>query len=327
MIITRSPMRLSLGGGSTDLPSYYREHEGFVIAAAIDKYVYITLHETFAQELIVKYSKMEVVKTPEEVKHPIVREALKLAGIRCPHLEITSLSDIPSGTGLGSSGSFTTALLRALHMMNKNFISARDLAEQACHIEIDLLGEPVGKQDQYIASFGGINCFEFQRDGNVKVMPLQLQVETLHNLEDNLMLFFTGFSRAAAALLRDQDSRSRAHDPEMLENLHFTKQLGLESRTALESGNLRRFAELMHVHWEHKKHRSQGMSNAEIDEYYQVARSNGALGGKLIGAGGGGFLMLYTEDKTRLRHAMHGAGLREVRIRFDFEGTRVLIRS
>lgn len=327
MIITRSPLRLSFGGGGTDLPSYYREHEGFVISGAIDKYVYITLHETFAQELIVKYSKMEQVQTPDQVKHPIVREALKLVGVECPHLEITSLSDIPAGTGLGSSGSFTTALLRALHTQKKNFISRRDLAEQACHIEIDLLGEPVGKQDQYIASFGGLNCFYFGRDGQVDVQPLKLNSETLHNLEDNLALFFTGFSRAASDLLRDQDSRSRSHDAEMIENLHFTRQIGFDSKQAFERGDLRRFAELMDIHWEHKKERSHGMSNPKIDEYYEHARNNGALGGKLIGAGGGGFLMFYTEDKTRLRRAMRQAGLREVRVRFDFVGTSVLIQA
>ena len=253
LIITRSPLRISLGGGGTDLPSYYREHTGFVISAAIDKYVYITLHETFAQEVIVKYSKMEVVQTVEDVKHPIVREALKLVQVGTPHLEITSMADIPAGTGLGSSGSFTTALLRALHTMKKDYISRQELAEQACHIEIDLLGEPIGKQDQYIASFGGITCFQFLPDDTVEVAPLQIPTETLHNLEDNLVLFFTGFTRSASAILKDQDTRSRQGDREMIENLHFIKQIGCESQAALEQGDLRRFAELMHVHWEHKK--------------------------------------------------------------------------
>ncbi len=327
MIITRSPLRISLGGGGTDLPSYYRDHGGFVISAAIDKYVYITLHETFAEEVIVKYSKMEIVKSPEEVKHPIVREALRLMQVTSPHLEITSMSDIPAGTGLGSSGSFTTALLRALHTMKKNFISRQDLAEQACHIELDLLGEPIGKQDQYIASFGGITCFSFQPDGAVAVEPLQMESETLRNLEDNLLLFFTGFTRSAGEILKDQDIRSRRNDPQMLDNLHVIKQIGCETRDAFQRGDLRRFAELMHVHWERKKNRSQGMSNSAIDEYYELARRNGALGGKLIGAGGGGFLMFYTEDKTRLRRTMCAAGLREVRVRFDFQGTTVVAQS
>lgn len=307
------------------MPSYYRDHGGFVISAAIDKYVYITLHETFVRELIVKYSKMEVVRDIEEVKHPIVREALRLTGIEDPHLEITSMSDIPAGTGLGSSGSFGTALLRALHFHQKNSITREQLAEQACHIEIDLLGEPVGKQDQYIAAFGGLTCFTIDRDGSVHVEPLRIPEEAMHNLEDNLLLFFTGFTRSASEILKDQDTRSRSADRAMLANLHFVKELGLESRKAFEKGDLRRFAEIMHVHWEHKKNRSRGMSNAEIDGYYELARRNGALGGKVIGAGGGGFLMLYTEDKTRLRQVMRCAGLREVRMRFDFSGTTVVL--
>ena len=327
MIITRSPLRISLGGGGTDLPSYYREHTGYVISAAIDKYVYITLHDTFAQEVIVKYSKMEVVNSAEEVKHPIVREALRLVQVGTPHLEITSMADIPAGTGLGSSGSFTTALLRALHTMKKNFISRQDLAEQACHIEMSLLGEPVGKQDQYIASFGGITAFRFLPDDTVEVAPLQLAPETLHNLEDNLVLFFTGFTRSASQILQDQDTRSRQGDREMLENLNFIKQIGCETQAAFEHGDLRRFAELMRLHWDHKKKRSAGMTNSAIDRYYDLAMSNGALGGKLIGAGGGGFLMFYTEDKTRLRRTMCGAGLREVRVRFDFHGTAVVAQS
>jgi D-glycero-alpha-D-manno-heptose-7-phosphate kinase len=327
LIITRSPLRISLGGGGTDLASYYREHAGFVISAAIDKYVYITLHETFAQEVIVKYSKMEVVQSVEEVKHPIVREALKLVRMGTPHLEITSMSDIPAGTGLGSSGSFTTALLRALHAMNKTYVSRQELAEQACHIEIDLLREPIGKQDQYIASFGGITSFRFLPDGQVEVTPVKLAGETLHNLEDNLMLFFTGFARSASAILQDQDTRTRNNDQEMLDNLHFVKQIACETQQAFERGDLRHFAELMHAHWEHKKKRSPGMTNSSIDEYYELARRNGALGGKLIGAGGGGFLMFYTEDKTRLRRTLCEAGLREVRVRFDFQGSTVVSQS
>lgn len=324
MIIARSPMRISLGGGGTDLPSYYREHTGFVIAAAIDKYVYITLHETFEEKIIVKYSKMEVVERVQDIQHPIVREALKLVDIGVPHLEITSMADIPAGTGLGSSGSFTTALLRALHSMKHNIVGREELAQQACHIEIDLLGEPIGKQDQFIASYGGITCFDFERDDRVRVAPLRLDPMTLHNLEDTLMLFFTKYTRNASELLRDQDARSKQGDRSMIENLHVVKRLGYESKAALEAGDLRAFAEIMHVHWEHKKKRTAGMSNGCINQYYELARDNGALGGKLIGAGGGGFLMFYTEDKTRLRRAMHDAGLREVRLRFDFEGSRVL---
>jgi len=324
VIITRSPLRLSLGGGGTDLPSYYRDHEGFLIAAAIDKYVYITLHQTFITDLIVKYSSMERVPSVDDVQHPIVREALKLVGIHETNLEIVSMADIPAGTGLGSSGSFTTALLKALHAYRKNLVHPGELAAQACEIEINRLGEPIGKQDQYIAAFGGITCFTFLANDEVRAEPLRLDPETLLNLEDNLLLFFTGFTRSASAILQDQDSRSRQKDKEMLDNLHFVKQLGYDSKDALESGDLRRFAELMHTHWLRKKARTQGMSNASIDAAYELARRNGAIGGKVIGAGGGGFLMLYTEEKTRLRHALTQAGLREVRWRFDFQGTTVM---
>jgi len=327
MIITRSPIRISLGGGGTDLPSYYREHSGFVIAAAIDKYVYITLHQTFVQELIVKYSKMERVQTVDEVQHPLIREALRLTEVGAPYLEITSMADIPAGTGLGSSGSFTTALLKALHALKKNLIHPEELAEQACHIEIDLLKEPVGKQDQYIAAYGGITCFRFLPNHQVEAWPLKIDTDTLYSLEDNLLLFFTGYSRSASEILKEQHVRSKQNDREMIANLHFVKDLGRESKEALEAGALTRFAELMNEHWEHKKRRSVNMSNDRIDQYYHLARQNGALGGKLIGAGGGGFLMFYAEDKVRLRRAMREAGLQEVRFRFDFEGTKVIVQS
>jgi D-glycero-alpha-D-manno-heptose-7-phosphate kinase len=324
MIITRSPLRISLGGGGTDLPSYYQKHSGFLIAAAIDKYVYITLHRTFVQELIVKYSRLERVNSLDEIEHPIIREALKHLETDFHGLEITSMADIPSGTGLGSSGSFTTALLRALHALKKDPIEARELAEQACHIELDRLQEPIGKQDQYIAAIGGVTCFRFNPNGYVDAAPLKISQDSLCTLEDNLLMFFTGYSRSAAATLKEQDSRTRTGDPDMVSNLHFVKQLGLESQQALESGNLAHFAELMNVHWEHKKKRSQMMSNDRIDDWYRLALQNGALGGKLIGAGGGGFLMFYTEDRARLRKVMNAAGLQEVRFRFDFEGTRVV---
>ncbi|MDB5332802.1 MAG: bifunctional fucokinase/L-fucose-P-guanylyltransferase [Phycisphaerales bacterium] len=324
MIITRSPLRISLGGGGTDLPSYYRKHSGFLIAAAIDKYVYITLHQTFQPGLIVKYSKMEQAADVDDVQHPIVREALRSVGITEPHLEITSMADIPAGTGLGSSGSFTTALLKALHAYRKNLVHPQGLAEQACNIEIERLNEPVGKQDQYIAAYGGLTCFQFLPNGHVEAFPLKVTSETLYNLEDNLLLFFTGYSRSASSILKDQDSRSRTSDKEMIDNLHFVKELGYQSQEALEAGNLAKFGELMNVHWEHKKRRSGGMSNGDIDRFYQLAMENGALGGKLIGAGGGGFLMFYANDKTRIRRAMTEQGLREVRFRFDFEGTKIV---
>ena len=324
MITTRSPLRISLGGGGTDLPSYYREHSGFVLAAAIDKHVYITLHQTFVEELIIKYSKMERVKSVDEVQHPLIRETLRLTKVEAPYLEITSMADIPAGTGLGSSGSFTTALLKALHTLKKNLIHPEDLAQQACYVEMDVLKEPIGKQDQYIAAYGGVTFFRFLPNGQVEASPLEIDTDTLYNLEENLLLFFTGYSRSASEILREQDVKSRQNDKEMITNLHFVKEIGRESKEALEGGDLRKFAELMNVHWEHKKKRSGIMSNNQIDHWYEVARENGAMGGKLIGAGGGGFLMFYAEDKMALRRAMRGAGLEEVRFRFDFEGTKVI---
>ncbi len=325
MIITRSPLRISLGGGGTDLPSYYERHGGFLVAAAIDKYIYTTLHQTFVPDLIVKYSKLERVASAKQIEHPIIREAFDLVGVEGPYLEMTSMADIPAGTGLGSSGSFTTSLLKALHSYKKNLVHPAELAAQACYIELNRLREPIGKQDQYIAAYGGITCFEFQKDGNVKAWPLKLSEETLYNLEDNLLLFFTGYSRSASSILKEQHDKSKQDDQAMLENLHFIKDLGRQSAAAMEKGDLREFARLMDVHWQRKKERSGNMSNGQIDQWYETARANGALGGKLIGAGGGGFLMFYAdEDKAKLRHAMRQASLTEVRFRFDFQGTKVL---
>ena len=324
MIITRAPLRISLGGGGTDLASYYEEHGGFLIAGAIDKYIYITLHETFIEELIIKYSKLERVASASQIEHPIIREAFAMLGIERTNLEMTSMADIPAGTGLGSSGSFTTALLKALYAWKRDIVHPHELAEQACEIEIGRLREPIGKQDQFIAAYGGITCFKFLPGGKVEAWPLKISEETLYNLEDNLLLFFTGYSRSASSILQEQDTKSKAADASMIENLHFVKDLGLQSQHALETGNLKEFAGLMDVHWQRKKERSGGMSNAKINEWYDIAMANGALGGKLIGAGGGGFLMFYADDKMKLRHAMHGIGLKEVRFRFDFEGTKLL---
>ena len=327
MIITRSPLRISLGGGGTDLPSYYREHGGFLVAGALDKYVYLTLHRTFVPDLIVKYSKLERVATADQLEHPIIREAFGLLKMDGRSLELTSMADIPGGTGLGSSGSFTTALLKLLHTANKNLISPAELAEQACHIEIDRLGEPIGKQDQYIAAVGGITAFTFHKDGRVDYRPAKISEEALFNLEDNLLLFFTGYSRSASGILKDQNDKSKANDQAMLNNLHFTKDLGYQSLSALESGDLEEFARLMDIHWQRKKVRSSGMSNQPINDCYDHAMAHGALGGKLIGAGGGGFLMFYAADKKKLRHAMREKGLQEVRFRFDFEGTKVVAQN
>jgi len=325
VIIARSPLRVTLGGGGTDLPSYYDKFGGFLIAAAIDKYIYITLHDTFVSDLIVKYSELERVPEAKQLRHPIIREAFDLVGVSGQSLELTSMADLPAGTGLGSSGSFTTSLLKALHAHKRNLVHPAELAAQACEIELGRLKEPIGKQDQYISAYGGITCFKFLKDGSVEAWPLKVSRETRDNLEDNLLLFFTGYSRNASAILIEQDQKSKSNDQEMIENLHFIKDLGLQSQSALESGSLEEFARLMDLHWQRKKQRSGGMSNLKINEWYDLARANGALGGKLIGAGGGGFLMFYAEEKTRLRHAMAKAGLQEVRFRFDFEGTKLVI--
>lgn len=327
MIITHSPLRISLGGGGTDLPSYYQKHSGFLIAAAIDKYVYITLNRPFVNELIIRYSKMERVTDIEDIQHPIIKAALQLVKLPEPCLEIASLADIAAGTGLGSSGSFTTALLKALHLYQKNLIHPEELAEQACHIELEMLKEPIGKQDQYIAAYGGLTCFTFMPDGKVKAEPLNISEETLYNLEDNLLLFFTGYSRKASNILQDQNEKSKKNDQSVVNNLHYVKEMGYRSKKAFENGDLREFAKIMNEHWLYKKQRSNAISNSNIDAWYELAMKNGALGGKLIGAGGGGFLMFYAEEKIKLRHALRQEGLREVRFRFDFEGTKGVVTA
>ncbi len=327
MIIARSPLRITLGGGGTDLPSYYREHEGVLLSAAIDKYVYVNVMRPFTLGIYLKYSKLEHVGEIDEVNHPIIREALCMLDFRTPQVEISTLADIPAGTGLGSSGSFTTALLKALYTHRKRHLHQEELAELACHIEIDRLGEPIGKQDQYIAAIGGITCFTFRQDDDVTVTPLKISMNTIFELEDNLLLFFTGFSRSAGNILKDQKIRSQKNEADMLKNLHFVKELGLRSKDALEAGKTTLFGELMHQHWQHKKRRSAGMSNHQIDHWYELAMKNGAIGGKLVGAGGGGFLMFMAQDRNKLRHTMAAEGLEEVRFRFDFEGTKVVMSS
>jgi D-glycero-alpha-D-manno-heptose-7-phosphate kinase len=325
MIIARSPLRITLGGGGTDLPSYYREHGGFLIAAAIDKYVYVTVMRPFVPGIFLKYSKLEHVQQVEDVMHPIIREAIRALDFKTPQLEITTLADIPSGTGLGSSGSFTTALLKALHAHRRRLLHPSELAAIACDIEINRLKEPIGKQDQYIAAYGGITCFRFNGNDEVEAFPLDISMDTLFDLEDNLLLFFTGYARSAGSILKDQDDKSRKADAEMLNNLHYVKELGYRSQKVLEAGRSAEFGEILHEHWLHKRKRSSGMSNPQVDEWYELGRANGAVGGKLVGAGGGGFLMFYAQDRNKPRHAMARAGLEEVRFRFDFEGTKILL--
>jgi D-glycero-alpha-D-manno-heptose-7-phosphate kinase len=325
MIIARSPLRITLGGGGTDLPSYYRDHSGFLVAAAIDKYVYVTVTRPFMAGIYLKYSQLEHVDDVQDVQHPIIREAIRMLEFRTPQVEITTLADIPAGTGLGSSGSFTTALLKALYAHRRKTVLPSDLARLACEIEIDRLREPVGKQDQYIAAYGGITCFRFNGDESVDAAPLAISFDTMADLEDNLLLFFTGFARSAGGILKDQNTRSKTGDAGMINNLHYVKELAERSQEALVNGRVAEFGTLMHEHWEHKKRRSGGMSNPQIDEWYDLGMKNGAVGGKLVGAGGGGFLMFYADDRNKLRHAMSRAGLEEVRFRFDFEGTKIML--
>jgi D-glycero-alpha-D-manno-heptose-7-phosphate kinase len=324
MLITRSPLRISLGGGGTDLPSYYQDHGGFLIAAAIDKYVYVTMSRPFVSGIYLKYSEIEQVDRVEDIEHPIIREAFKMMGITEPQHEITTLADIPGGTGLGSSGSFTTGLLKAFYSFERRLLLPGDNARLACELEIERLGRPVGKQDQYIAAYGGITCFEFEKNGDVRAEPLQLSQTTVHDLEDHLLLFFTGFSRSASDILKDQDQKTKQADASMVANLDYVKELGYRSKQAFESGKLNTFGEIMHEHWERKRKRSSGMSNPKIDEWYELGRNAGAIGGKLVGAGGGGFLMFYAPAPQKVRSAMATAGLEEVRFRFDFDGTRVV---
>lgn len=326
MIITRSPLRISIGGGGTDLPSYYLKYGGFCISAAIDKYVYVSVAKRFVEGFLLKYSCLEFCEEVDKINHPIIRESLKLCAPIDQNLEISSMADIPAGTGLGSSGSFTTALLKALHTHKKLLLHPAELAEQAFWVESGLCGEPVGKQDQYISVWGGLTCFTFQPNGNVISERLAISEETYRDLEDNLLLFFTGYSRTASCLLREQNNRTEEADTEMVSNLHQIKDFGYMIQKALEAGDTRKFASLMFSHWYEKRQRSGAMSNQFINESFDLAMQNGALGGKLVGAGGGGFLLFYADDKDRLRGSMKAQGLREVRFRFEPEGTKVMIQ-
>ncbi|MBQ1880395.1 MAG: GHMP kinase, partial [Lachnospiraceae bacterium] len=271
MIIVRSPLRISLGGGGTDLPSYYEENEGFLLTAAINKFVYITMHENFMDEILVKYSKTENVRDVNDIRHPIFRECIKMLGLQDESFEIQSIADIPAGTGLGSSSSFTTALLKCLHEYKGELVGTEELAREACEIEMVRLKEPIGKQDQYIAAYGGIRAMWFHKDGSVTVEPVNMSRETLYNLEDNLVLYFTGFERSASQILKEQDDRTKASDSDMKSNLDMVKQMGLDTKQVFEKGDLRAFADIMNHHWEIKKKRSGQMSNPRIDEWYEYA--------------------------------------------------------
>lgn len=319
VIFSRAPLRISLGGGGTDLPSYYQEHGGFLVSGAIDKYVYMLTHTVFQRRYLMKYMQTESVEAISDIQHPILRETL-LRHWRGNPLEIASVADVPAGTGMGSSGAFTVCLIKALAQARSTSITAGALAEAACEIEIDVLKEPVGKQDPYVAAHGGICSYTFHPDGSVDVVPLELSPETLRRLRENLLLFYTGEARAAAQLLSDQDRRSRNQDADMLANLHATKELGYRSQELLLSGDLDAYGELMHEHWENKRQRSPGMASERVDELYTLARRSGAVGGKLVGAGGGGFLLVYARHPPDTRQAMAAAGAQELVFDFEFGG-------
>lgn len=326
MLITRTPLRVSIGGGGTDLPSYYEKYGGFLLTGAIDKYIFIGLNRIFTGGYVIKYSTLEQVDSVEEIQHPIIRTVLRLHNIP-PSTELVSLADIPAGTGLGSSGSFTVGLLRAIHAFKRHYISAEKLAEEACHVEMHLLDQCVGKQDQYVAALGGLISMEITRDGKVTVEPIRVSLGLIEHLDERLLMFFTGYSRKAVSLLSDQHQRIGQQDRGMLDQMHRVKESGYAIKDALEAEKPEQFADLMHQHWLRKRDRSEGMSNREIDNWYELALKNGARGGKLIGAGGGGFLMFYAEDPDALRAAMKEVGLDEVRFRFDHDGSVVTMRD
>jgi D-glycero-alpha-D-manno-heptose-7-phosphate kinase len=326
LIITRTPFRISLGGGGTDLPSFYERFGGFVISAAISKHVYVTINRTFRPGYLLKYSDMELAATREEIRHPLIREAVRALDLG-PPVEIVSIADVPAGTGLGSSGAFTVGLMHAIRAYQHHTASIETLAREAAELEMVRLGDPVGKQDHYIAAYGGILCQEYHADGSVTMTPLGLADDTIGELADSLLLFFTGTSRNAAEVLIDQKARSQQGDGAMLDNLAFIKSVGYEVRRVLEAGDTASFGRLMHEHWLRKRSRSKGISSDRINELYEFGLCHGAIGGKLVGAGGGGFLMFYASDARRLRRAMAEQGLWEMRFSFDFEGSIVLCRS
>jgi D-glycero-alpha-D-manno-heptose-7-phosphate kinase len=319
VIFSQAPLRISLGGGGTDLPSYYAEHGGFLVAGAIDKYVYMLIHTVFQRRYLMKYSQTEDVERISDIQHPILRETLAKHWRGSP-LEIASVADVPSGTGMGSSGAYTVALLKGLAHARRTSITAGSLGETASEIEIDILKEPCGKQDPYVAAHGGICGYTFNPDGTVDVEPLELSPETLRALREQLLLFYTGEARDASAVLADQDERTKSGDQEMLENMHRTKEMGLQSRDLLRSGDLFAYAELMHEHWLNKRKRSPGMATDRIDELYTLARRSGVIGGKLVGAGGGGFLLVYARHPADTRQAMAAAGATELPFDFEFVG-------
>jgi len=321
MIVSRAPVRFSLGGGGTDLPSYSSVHGGFLVAAAIDKYIYVSANRRFYDSIRLAYSKTETVDSIDQIDHRIFREALRLSGIK-RGIELTSVADVPSNSGLGSSSTFTVALLNALHTYQHEFVSSQQLAEEACHIEIEVLKQPIGKQDQYIAAYGGITAFTFNTDGSVEVERVQIPPEVRDDLQSNLLIFYSGVEREAASVLGQQGQNIRADRNQAVERMHRIKELGYETKRILEQGNIDAYGELLHEHWTNKKNLASNMSDPAIDEHYEAARKAGALGGKLMGAGGGGFFMFYAmpADRRRVYSALIERGLRPLRFQFDSGG-------
>jgi D-glycero-alpha-D-manno-heptose-7-phosphate kinase len=297
-----------------------------VVSAAIDRYIYIAINRTFTDDYFLKYSDIERVTRIEDIQHPIIREALRLHPIG-PSIELVSVADIPAGTGLGSSGTFTVGLLKSIYAYLRQNVTTEQIAEEACRIEMEILGRPVGKQDQYAAAYGGLERLTFAPDGRVAVESLAITNDTLHDLQEHLCMFFTGYSRNADAILEEQRTQSAGGDTEMIESLHRVESIGRASLDALQQGDTAQFASLMNEHWEHKKRRSSTMSNPAIDRWHERGMENGALGGKLVGAGSGGFLLFYAKDTDQLRRALATEGLTEVRFKFDHDGAVVLVRD
>lgn len=325
MIITRTPFRVTLGGGGTDLPSFYSRYGGFILAVGIDKYMYLNVNTPIVDDKIrVKYAQTEQVDRLDEVQHTLAREAMRHFGINSG-IEIVSIADIPAGTGLGSSSSYLVGLLNAMHALAQSPVGPQQLAEEACDIELNILKKPIGKQDQFMAAYGGLTILDISPNGSVNVVRLGLDVEVLEALEHNLLMFYTHDMRDATAILRKQDSATKQNDKQVVSSLREIKDIGIESCSAIMDGNLHRFGELMDIHWQAKKRLAAGVTNPQIDAWYDLAKRHGAIGGKISGAGGGGFLTLYCEgDTTELREAMRAAGLRQLNFRFDFEGSKVI---
>jgi D-glycero-alpha-D-manno-heptose-7-phosphate kinase len=324
LIVTRTPFRLPLGGGGTDLPAYYTKHGGFFIAGAVDKYMHIVLNDRFEPGIRVSYSKTEIVDSPDSIRHPTVREALKMLKFK-DRIEIVSLADVPAATGLGSSGSFAVGLLNALHAHERVVKTPAAIAEEAIDIAMNRLQEPSGKQDEYAASLGGLMVYEIDRSGKVTAAPLKIADDTVAELEYGTMMFYTGIKRSASDILGKQQEKVSKNAGDAVEKMHRIKAIGLESKKALEGGDLKRFGELLHEHWTIKRGVTDAMTTNAIDNWYSIARRSGATGGKVVGAGGGGFLMLYCDEgRQRVRSALAKEGLVEYRFRFVSEGSKVI---